>query len=102
MFFFIFTSICIMMVATIFVPYAVYQSVLDVCCKSQDLRKRYNAKWGLVTGASSGKCIRLFVGQEFSQPGVILSPIFKGRSSPPGKCNEQTMHSSHSTAGVLY
>lgn len=35
--------------------YLVPHLLLCLLCRDQDLVKRYKAKWGLVTGASSGK-----------------------------------------------
>lgn len=46
--------ICIGVLGLVFLPYVAYQIILDFCCKTQDLKKRYDARWGLVTGASSG------------------------------------------------
>eukprot|EP00884_Botryococcus_braunii_P009153 jgi/Botrbrau1/18239/Bobra.53_1s0093.1 len=46
--------ICIAVTGLVFVPYVVYQLLLDFYFPAQDLKKRYNAKWALVTGASSG------------------------------------------------
>lgn len=37
-----------------FLQYIVPHLLLCLFCRDQDLVKRYNAKWGLVTGASSG------------------------------------------------
>ena len=34
--------------------YLIHQLLLGYFFKDRDLKRRYNAKWGLVTGASSG------------------------------------------------
>ena len=36
--------------------YVVPQVLLATLCKTQDLKKKYNATWALVTGGSSGRC----------------------------------------------
>ena len=40
--------------ALIFLPYILHHALLGLC-KDRDLKKRYNAQWALVTGASSGE-----------------------------------------------
>jgi hypothetical protein len=35
--------------------YALFQSLCGVWFKTQNLKKRYNAEWALVTGSSSGE-----------------------------------------------
>lgn len=37
------------------IAYLIHQLLLGYYCKDRDLKRRYNAQWGLVTGASSGK-----------------------------------------------
>jgi hypothetical protein len=41
---------------TSFVLYALLQLVCGGWYRTQDLKKRYNAEWALVTGSSSGEC----------------------------------------------
>lgn len=36
------------------VPYLLWHFGISLLCRDQDLKKRYNASWALVTGASSG------------------------------------------------
>ena len=40
--------------------YLIPHLLLCLLCRDQDLVKRYKAKWGLVTGASSGKYLDFF------------------------------------------
>ena len=40
---------------TSFGLYAVFQTLCGVWYRTQNLKKRYNAQWGLVTGSSSGE-----------------------------------------------
>lgn len=35
--------------------YVLFQALCGVWFKTQNLKKRYNAQWGLVTGSSSGE-----------------------------------------------
>jgi hypothetical protein len=44
--------------AVIFLPYMLHHILLGFC-KGRDLKRRYNAEWALVTGASSGAQIDL-------------------------------------------
>ena len=41
-----------------FLTYAVQHLICAVFFKTQNLKKRYNAQWALVTGASSGAFLR--------------------------------------------
>ena len=43
------------------IPYLFWHLSLSIFCPTQDLKKRYDAKWALVTGASSGTIQRLAV-----------------------------------------
>ena len=36
------------------IAYLIHQALLEFYYKARNLKKRYNAKWGLVTGSSSG------------------------------------------------
>jgi hypothetical protein len=40
-----------------FGTYFVIEAIIAVWYKTQNLKKRYNAEWALVTGSSSGKTI---------------------------------------------
>lgn len=40
--------------AAIFLQYLIPCLLLALCCRDADLKKKYGAEWGLVTGASSG------------------------------------------------
>lgn len=46
-------TIAWVVLAVIFMPYLMHHVLLGFC-KGRDLKKRYNAEWALVTGASSG------------------------------------------------
>jgi hypothetical protein len=43
-----------LMLLTSLLPYILWHYAISFLCKDQDLRKRYDARWALVTGASSG------------------------------------------------
>lgn len=44
----------LLLVFTSFGLYALFQTLCGVWWKTQNLKKRYNAEWALVTGSSSG------------------------------------------------
>ncbi|KIY95930.1 hypothetical protein MNEG_12034 [Monoraphidium neglectum] len=48
--------------------YALFQSLCGVWFKTQNLKKRYNAEWALVTGSSSG--IGKAIAQKLAQQGL--------------------------------
>ena len=41
-------------IAASLLPFLVWHFAISILCRDQDLRKKYNASWALVTGASSG------------------------------------------------
>ena len=53
-----------------FLTYIIQHLIVAFFFKTQNLKKRYNAEWALVTGASSGACIQL---QQQLCSGVLLS-----------------------------
>lgn len=46
---------------TSLLPYLLWHFAISFLCRSQDLKKRYNASWALVTGASSGVALSMFL-----------------------------------------
>ena len=42
------------------IAYLIHQTLLAYFFKARDLKRRYNAKWALVTGSSSGRILGLF------------------------------------------
>lgn len=62
------------------IVYLIHQVLLGYYFKDRDLKRRYNAKWGLVTGASSGRhqgnCFKRKV-RELKQAWLCLAGIGK-------------------------
>ena len=71
--------------AVIFLPYLLHHLLLGFC-KGRDLKKRYNAEWALVTGASSGAplCSSRLPQSARLQPGT--SSARTSNPITPGRC----------------
>lgn len=63
--------------AIIFVPYLLHHALLGLY-KGRDLKKRYGAKWALVTGASSGAPLLLVVPLLPVAPLLVLLDVVHG------------------------
>lgn len=80
------STVAWVVLAVIFVPYLLHHLLLGFC-KGRDLKKRYNAEWALVTGASSGVPFCAICVQSSGCPvaGSCHVPICVGLSTIPLK-----------------